>query len=651
LWGAVSETESTLRDRLAALERENTMLKAALKASPAGILIATAPDGVITHWNPAAIGIRGADADTLTDIPIASHPKRWQTFHPDGTLYRPEELPLSRAILSEETCFGEDVIIRDGGGLERWVSGHAAPIYNDDVLIGGVVVFPDITERKNTELALRRFRRLTESSPDLIAMVREDGGLLYLNPAGRRLRGIGQETDISQESLAAFFPAREARLVVQHGARKALDAGLYQTETTLLGPDGGSFPVALTMIGHPPNEREAAYLSVVMQDLRPIHQLQRQLNKSQRLEALGRLAGGVAHDFNNMLTIITNYTELIREGLPEGDQRREDTGHILLAAERSAALCKQLLSFARRQIIQPQELSLPAVVDEMTRLFRRTLSADIILSTALQPDLWPIWGDRSQLDQVLMNLVVNARDAMPSGGELLIEAENAVLDEHYAAAHPDVVPGEYLMIAISDTGVGMPASVQARAFEPFFTTKGDDNGTGLGLATVHGAVRQNHGHIWLYSEEGQGTIFKLYWPRAQQPAAAVEPPAESQRTGSGTVLVVEDEELLRKLTVRLLRSGGYTVLEASDGPTALGIAAAHRGKIDLLLTDVIMPRMNGKVLSEMLKVSHPGTRVLFVSGYTENTIVNRGVLDQGVEFLAKPFSRSALLSRIGELLI
>ena len=642
-------TEAELRERLTALERENSMLKAALNASPAGIIVSTL-DGSIQHWNPAVLGVRGATAVDLNLSPIEAHPSRWQTFHPDGTPYRPEDLPLSRAILKEETCFGEDFIILDHTGIERWVSGHSAPIYDKGELIGGVVVFPDITDRKKAELELERFRKLAEASPDFIGMSTPDGRSLYVNPAGRRLCGLTDSVNIRDLPIASFHTAASAERILREGIPAVMKTGTWQAETELRSADGTIIPVAQTLMIHRNTKGEPAHLSTVMHDLRAIRQLEKQLGQSQRLESIGRLAGGIAHDFNNMLTVISNYAIIVRGDLPEEDPGREDLGQVILAGQRAAELCQQLLGFARRQIIQPAVLHMPALVEELTRLFRRTLGEDVILTTEMPDGLWPIRGDRSQLDQILMNLVVNARDAMPDGGELVIEAKNAILDEHYAETHPEVVPGEYLMIAVSDTGQGMPSEVQERIFEPFFTTKTPERGTGLGLSTVHGAVRQNGGHIWLYSEPGRGTSFKIYWPRGEVVEQPSAPEVRPQRVGKGTLLVVEDERMLRRLTVRLLKSGGYEVIEAADGPTALELARDHDGIIDALITDVIMPRMNGKVLSETLKEARPDVRVLFVSGYTENTIVHHGVLKPNVEFLAKPFTRAELLGRVQDLL-
>tara|TARA_R110002096_G_scaffold77896_10_gene183469 strand:- start:39088 stop:41052 length:1965 start_codon:yes stop_codon:yes gene_type:complete len=640
-----------LRAKLEEVERENEMLKAAIRASPAGILIASAPDGVIEMWNAAALGIRGADADTLTSIPLEMHPARWHTFHPDGRAYEPGDLPLARALLHGETVRGADVIIRDDDGQERWVIGHAAPVHNEaGELIAGVVVFPDITQRKRAEIALGRFERMAEVSPDVVYMALPDGTITYLNPAGVSMCGCRADA-LSQVVTADIHPPKVQAQLLREAIPIAIEAGYWQGESEIEESSGERVPVSHVLMAHRNEKGEVAYLSSVMRDLRPLRALESQLRQSQRLESIGRLAGGVAHDFNNLLTVIQNYAILVGRTLPPKDSRRDDLRQVVVASSRATELCAQLLSFARKQIIKPSTIDLGSVIEEMTKLFRRTIGEDITFHTAVAEDLWAVRVDRSQLDQVLLNLVVNARDAMPDGGQLSIEASNEVLDAHYAETHHDVTPGEYVMLSVSDTGSGMTPEVRDNIFEPFFTTKEASKGTGLGLATVYGAVHQNGGHIWLYTEPGDGTCFKIYWPRDRSefnPLTASE--SDAIGPGVGTILVVEDEEMLRLLTVRLLESGGYTALSACNGPEAIKLAEAYSGDIDLLLTDIVMPKMNGKELGDVLIGARPNLRVLYVSGYTENTIVHRGVLEAGVEFLAKPFGRDLLLERVQGLL-
>ena len=380
--------------------------------------------------------------------------------------------------------------------------------------------------------------------------------------------------------------------------------------------------------------------------------LEMQLLQAQKMEAVGLLAGGVAHDFNNVLTAIGGYAELVREDLPGEDARRHDVEEILRATERAATLTRQLLAFSRRQVLAPRVLDLNGVVAGVDNMLRRLIGADVELRTALAPELGAVRADPGQLEQVIMNLVVNARDAMPRGGKLTLETANAELDESYALEHPAVVAGPYVMLAVSDSGVGMDAATQARVFEPFFTTKEKGKGTGLGLATVYGIVKQSGGNIWLYSEPGRGTTFKIYLPRVdqppEQPAAAPAPRAAPR--GSETVLLVEDDEAVRALARKMLAAHGYTVLAAASGAEALKLAADHTGPIHLLVTDVVLPGMSGRELATRFQSVRPGLKVLYTSGYTDDAVVHHGVLDPGIAFLQKPFTSGTLARKVRETL-
>ena len=633
--------------RIAELTREVAMLRAAIRASPVGIIVASAPNGHVVAWNDAALGLRGGDADRLTSIgALDDYVSRWQTYREDGALYEPNELPLARAMLAEEVVCGETVIIRDEDGNERWTSTHAAPAYDPEgALLGAVAISPEITRRKEAELAAERFRRMAELSPDFIGVFLEDGTVEYINPGGLNICGITE--DIAAElRLFDLYTEESAALVTNEGVPAAKRSGFWRGEVELRHTDGSPIPCSQVLMSYD-EEGTGPVLSVVIHDLRAVRDLEAQLRQSQRLESTGRLAGGIAHDFNNLLTIIINYASLVRESFEDDDRRAREMEQIQLASQRAAELCGQLLSFARRQIIRPRVLSLSDVVGEMIKLFERTLGEDVLIDQSFAEGLWPIKVDRSQLDQVLLNLVVNARQAMPDGGRLSIEVENCLIDEHYAAMRPDIQAGEYVMIAVSDTGVGMSREVQERVFEPFFTTRGKE-GNGLGLATVFGAVRQNGGHIWLYSEEGKGTTVKIFWPR-HDGKLSKETERIKRRVASfrqRTALVVEDEPALLELTTRLLERAGFEVLSAQDGLQALEISNQHMGDIDLLLTDVVMPHMNGKELSSRLMKKRPDMRTLYVSGYTQNTIVRGGVLDDDVDFLPKPFSLQSLVMSI-----
>jgi nitrogen-specific signal transduction histidine kinase/CheY-like chemotaxis protein len=387
----------------------------------------------------------------------------------------------------------------------------------------------------------------------------------------------------------------------------------------------------------------------VTQDITERRQLEEQFRQSQKMDAFGQLAGGVAHDFNNLLTIINGYSDLLLDSLPPGDPNRELLSEIHKAGERSAGLTRQLLAFSRQQILAPRVLDLNEVVADMDRMLRRLIGEDVELRTVPAAELDSVRADPGQLEQVIVNLVVNARDAMPKGGQLTIETANSTIDESSTVAHAVVPPGSYVLLMVSDTGVGMDAETQARIFEPFFTTKERGKGTGLGLATVYGIVKQSGGYILVYSELAHGTTFKVYLPRVAAPAdpviaAAAKPSGSLQ--GSETILVTEDQEEVRNLIRRMLQMRGYNLLVAASGQEALLLADTRPGEIDLLLTDVVMPGIGGRELALLLGPKHPHMKVLFLSGYTDESIVHRGLLAPGLAFLQKPFSADALARKV-----
>jgi len=392
------------------------------------------------------------------------------------------------------------------------------------------------------------------------------------------------------------------------------------------------------------------HLVCLFEDITQMRQTEEQLRHAQKMEAVGRLAGGVAHDFNNLLVVIQGYAELIARDLGASHRSHEDLGEILAAGRSAAALTSQLLAFSRRQILQPQILDLNEVLRRVELMLRRVIGEDITLSMRLSEPLGRVNADPGQIDQVIMNLAVNARDAMPDGGRLTIETADVELDEAYAAQHPGATTGKQVMVAVSDTGVGMDEATRRRLFEPFFTTKPAGRGTGLGLATVYGIVKQSQGSIWVYSEPGKGTTFKIYLPAVGGVAPPVTAlPAEVPAlVGTETVLLVEDQVEVRGLIEKTLGRSGYRVLAAGDGAEALDVARGHDGPIHVLLTDAVLPGKSGREIAREILAERADVRVLYMSGYTDDAIVRHGVLEPGLAFIQKPFTGSALLSKIRE---
>jgi signal transduction histidine kinase/ActR/RegA family two-component response regulator len=486
---------------------------------------------------------------------------------------------------------------------------------------------------------------------------------------GESLTGIAA---VIGEPLLVTDPANDPRLIPAHreayrrlGVRAFLAApvkvgdrveGVLTVRTRR--PEGYSdedLAVATAFASQAATALENARLyQQAQQAYEELKQTQDQLMQAQKMEAVGRLAGGIAHDFNNLLMVVMGRSQLMMRRLQAENPLRRDLGLIDTAMQRAADLTRQLLAFGRKQVLQPKVLDLNSVVANIDPMLRRLIGEDIELLTVSDPTLGPVKADPAQLEQVLLNLAINARDAMPQGGRLTIETANVHLDAAYARRRPGISPGPHVMLAVSDTGCGMDAETQARLFEPFFTTKGPGKGTGLGLSTVYGIVKQSGGNIWVYSEPGRGTAFKIYLPRVEEPVELeeVQPAPEAARPSkaSKTILLVEDEDGVRELVRDVLQEHRYTVLEAREAGEAIQLSSRHPGPIHLLLTDVVMPQISGRALAERLAPLRPEMKVLYMSGYTENAIVHHGVLDQGTAFLQKPFTAETLAQKVREVL-
>jgi two-component system cell cycle sensor histidine kinase/response regulator CckA len=508
-------------------------------------------------------------------------------------------------------------------------------------------------ERRRSEEALRKsesvFRLLFSHNP-LPTWVMDDESLQFIqvNDAAVRQYGFGAE----EFSRMTMFDIRAEEKIASLDVRPPKNGGegRYEGVCKHRKKDGKIFEVEL--ISHQFDYAGRRVRLVVAQDISERHLLEQQLRQAQKMEAVGRLAGGVAHDFNNLLMVIKGHTELLMSALSPADSVARKITQIDRAADRAAALTKQLLAFSRKQVLQPRVMNLNGVVEDMGKLLPRLIGEDVELGIRTAPGLGAIRADASQMEQIIMNLAVNARDAMPTGGRLIIETSNAELDRTYNSTHPIVKPGRYVLLAVSDTGTGMDTETQAHIFEPFFTTKEAGKGTGLGLATVYGVVKQSGGFIWVYSELGKGTSFKIYLPRVDQPEdkANTTPPFAEAPRGTETILLAEDEQDVREVAREFLESGGYTVIEACNGADALRLATEHKAAIDLLVSDMVMPGMTGKELARRLKQQHSGLGVVYMSGYSEQTAAETAETDGNMLLLTKPFSRGSILRTVREAL-
>ena len=509
----------------------------------------------------------------------------------------------------------------------------------------------DITERKRAEAEHVRLVTAIEQSAEAVLMTNTEGEIQYVNPAFTRITGYSRDEVLGQNPRILKSGKQDPAFYQQLWAT-ILKGEIWHGELINRRKDGSLYSEQMSIAPVRSAGGEVTYFIATKQDVTEHKKLEQQLIQAQKMEAVGRLAGGVAHDFNNLLTIINGYAQLLIEPISPQDPRRGHLKEILTAGERAASLTRQLLAFSRRQVLEPRVLNLNSVLADVAKMLRRLIGEDVELVSTLKPDLGRVKVDPGQIEQVIMNLAVNARDAMPQGGKLFVETSNVEIDANYARSHSPMMPGKYVMVAVSDTGCGMDLETQAHLFEPFFTTKEKGHGTGLGLATVYGIVKQSGGFIWVYSVPGRGSTFKIYLPVVEEALPTAEPaevPAELAK-GSETVLVVEDEGGVRSLVCEALASHGYKVLEAAGAASALEISEKYTEPIHLLLTDVVMPQTGGKELAKGFSTLHPETKVLYMSGYTDDAIVRHGILERGTSFLQKPFQPRALLLKIREVL-
>ena len=639
--GTLIDVTEQKRAELAGRENLET-LQAVIAASPVAIYILDA-GGLVRMWNPAAERTFGWSAsETLGQfLPIVPSDK---TDEFDAYL---------RRALNGELLMDVEVRRRRKDGSPADITLSTAPLHDSAGKIRGVVSLAmDITRRKQSEEAARESRELMQaviqSAPIVIYALDRDGRVVMWNPGAERTFGWSQDEVLGQplptvpaDQRAGFQQlleraqrGEELRRVEVRRQRKGNEpVDLLLSTAALRGTDGQS--------------RGSVHLAL---DITEQKKLEEQFRQAQKLESIGQLAGGVAHDFNNLLSVIIGRSAILLDQLPADAPHRRALELIQRTGERAAILTKQLLAFSRRQVLEPKVLDVNDVVDGIVPMLKRLISEDLELAVQAAVPLDRVRIDRGQLEQIIMNLVVNARDAMPAGGQITLETGNVVLSEDYARQHVESRPGPHVMLAVTDTGIGMDRATQARIFEPFFTTKELGKGTGLGLATVYGIVKQSGGSIWVYSELGQGTTFKVYLPRVEEAVETAAPPAVGTGRGTETILVAEDEDEVRSLVREILVTSGYTVLEAARPTDALQIAEQYAGAIHLLLTDVVMPQMSGRQLADRVAGVRPDTRILYMSGYPGETIVRQGRLEPGTPYLPKPIMPGALLAKIREVL-
>ncbi len=625
-------------------QKQENFVKTVLDSAQSGIIACDAR-GVLTLFNRAARQLFGLPSKDIL-------PEDWARFYKlylaDGkTLMKKEEIPLFRALQGEKLSDVEMMVIPEHGEPRVVLTSGQPIVDSGGRRLGAVVAFHDISQRKRAEAEHLRLVTAIEQSPEAVVMTNTAGEIEYVNPAFTRITGYSRDEALGQNPRILKSGEQEPAFYQQLWAT-ILQGKIWEGEVINRRKDGSRYTEQMSIAPVRGDAGEVTHFIATKQDVTARKQLELQLIQAQKMEAVGRLAGGVAHDFNNLLTIINGYAELIADRISSGDRHRGMLEEILAAGNRAASLTRQLLAFSRRQVLEPRILDLNKVLADIEKMLHRLIGEDVEMVATLNPGLGLVKVDPGQVEQVIMNLAVNARDAMPAGGKLLIETYSVEIDEDEARRHSNFIAGKYVVVAVSDTGCGMDAETQAHIFEPFFTTKEKGHGTGLGLATVYGIVKQSGGFIWVYSEPGVGSTFKIYFPRVEETVPSAEPAIIRAKgvKGTETVLVVEDEEGVRSLVRQTLTEYGYTVLEAEGAEQALKVSEGYSKPIHLLLTDVVMPLTGGKELASRLSTLHPETRVLYMSGYTDDAIVRHGILQGDTPFLQKPFAPNVLLKKV-----
>jgi two-component system cell cycle sensor histidine kinase/response regulator CckA len=649
----------------AALERERAhaeriQAQAALSASErrfrslvqnsSDLVTILAPDGTIRYASDSAERVVGYPASTLVGTNLLRYL--------DPADVTPVRGLLEGGLDVSGTSLPVEFRLRHADGSYVWLEAVGTNLLADPTISGIVLNTRDVSERKRADHALReseeRYRDLFDNASDLVCMAAPDGSLLYVNKAWREGTGYSEDEIGQMQLLDIVHP--DSRSIYQAGLTRVLSGERLDHVELVLVPKSGTPITVEGNLSCTFKDGQPSVVRGIYRDITERKRVEEHLRRAERMQAAGKLAGGVAHEVNNMMTGVIGFSEFLLRSLEADDPRRVDVEEVIRAGMRAADVTRQLLAFTRQQFLRPQMFELNAVIRDMEKMLRHSLGEDKHLDLRLSPDTGQIRADRGQLEQVLINLVLNARDAVSDHGRVAIETGSALWDEAYAERHGGVeLPlGAYAMLAVSDTGCGMDRDMQARIFEPFFTTKPVGQGTGLGLSTVYGIVKQSGGFVWVYSEPQKGSVFKVYLPKAgtaveEGDSAHLQPPAIPEG-GSETIMVIEDEDVVRHLATRGLRDHGYAVIQAKNGAEALQYIREHPDSVDLVISDVVMPEMGGRELGQHLALFEPDLPILYMSGYTGDDVVQRGLLDPGAPFQQKPFTPATLALKVRTML-